>query len=110
MTNHVYVRDFVLQPAGSTGTGNGNEWDLQGLNVEASIYMTWASGSSAGQVVIEASNVTAYAGTWAPLTTISWSAASKIDLYQFQGTFRYVRARIASAITNGSVTVLGDAN
>ena len=94
----------ILQNA-KTNTGNGTELQLDNCTNFLTIYVVWAASSAAGQVVIETAESTGYTGTWAPLATVNFSVASKADVVNIIAPMRFVRARIASAITSGSVTI-----
>ena len=107
--NHVYVRDFIFQDAGAS-TANGNELDLQAQSCSVDIHVIWSAGTSAGVIKIEEAQSTAYAGTWATLATVSWTAASKVDNVKMEGTFKYIRCRISTTVVGGTVTVTGDVN
>jgi hypothetical protein len=67
-----------------------------------------SSGVSAGVVIIEGSNVSGYAGTWLPLVSLTINAASKlfegsISLANGDPLVRYVRLRIETAISGGTI-------
>jgi len=73
---------------------------------ELAVYVSWGTGVTAGVVQIETADDPAYAGTWAPLATVTYaSGAPKQDIVQITGVALYVRARISTAIANGTVTV-----
>jgi len=72
------------------------------LLVEAS------SGTSAGVVTIEGAVSSTYTGTWFSLGTATTNAASRIFSASFDNLakpFPYVRARISTNITSGTVDV-----
>jgi hypothetical protein len=69
------------------------------------IYVRFNAGTSAGAVVIEEASDPAYTGTWALLTTIAWSAATKESSYLVIGSYRALRARISVAVVGGNVDV-----
>ncbi|MBI4916883.1 MAG: hypothetical protein HY825_13630 [Acidobacteria bacterium] len=97
------VRTIPLQAAAATG--NGNTWNTRGAINDNLVFVAWSAGCSAGVVTIETAETAAYAGTWAPLTTVSWSAASKTDVVQIIGPIGVIRARISTAVVGGTVTV-----
>lgn len=71
---------------------------------EKTVYIQWSAGVSAGVVILETASVSTYAGTWAPLVTIPWTAASKEDVVQVSGVMMTLRTRISTVITGGTVT------
>ena len=73
---------------------------------ETAFYIAFGAGTSAGAVVIETAATPDYTGTWANLSTITWSAASKTHHVAITGVFRALRARISTAIVGGTVTVV----
>lgn len=72
---------------------------------ESAFYVEFSVGSAAGVVLIETASQEDYAGTWAILATVTWSAASKSHYVALTGALRSVRARISSAVTTGTVNV-----
>ena len=103
------IRDMqsqALQNAASA-IGNGTTVDLEGYPVDSVVYARWSANVDAGQLVIETSDDSSFAGTWAPLATLTISAgvgSGKIDVVQIQGVLRYIRARIATVVNGGNVT------
>lgn len=65
----------------------------------------WSAGAAAGTVVIESAYTQSYAGTWNPMMTFNWSAASSVSFDTADVAGLFVRARITSAITSGTVDV-----
>lgn len=94
--------DFVLQDAATTG--NGTAADLGGISREVAVYVIWSSGTSAGAVSIETANTTDYAGTWAVLAPVPWTAASRADIVQVSGVMKAIRARISTNVVGGTVS------
>lgn len=85
-----------------------NTTSVAGVNTtnqcrESAVYVSWSAGTSAGSVQIESADSPTYAGTWAPLSLVSWSAVSKQDLVQITGVHKALRTRIASTIVGGTV-------
>lgn len=75
---------------------------------ESVIYVKWSAGVGAGAVTIESSDDSAYAGTWAPLTVVTQSGASREDIVQITGIHLNLRSRISTLVTGGTVsTILG---
>ena len=62
----------------------------------------------AGEVTIEAANSATYAGTWAVVDVQNFTAApsaNSIVMGTYPGPFQFVRARVTSNVTGGTVTV-----
>lgn len=95
----------TLQSAATTG--NGTALNCNNAVVETGIYVTWTSGCTGGAVTIETAPSSDYAGTWAVISTQTYSAGCT-QLVQVTGAFRAIRARISSNVTGvgGSVTVV----
>lgn len=75
---------------------------------ESVIYIKWGAGVGAGAVTIESSDDSAYSGTWAPLTIVTQSGASREDIVQITGIHLNLRSRISTLVTGGTVsTILG---
>ncbi len=72
---------------------------------ETAVYVQWSAGTSAGAVTIESAHDASYSGTWAPLGTVTWTAASKEDLLQITGIHLAIRARVSTTVTGGTVSV-----
>lgn len=68
------------------------------------VYVSWSAGTSAGVVTIETAHTSAYAGTWAPLTTVTWAAANTEAVYQLNGTYESIRTRVSTTVVGGTVT------
>lgn len=77
-------------------TNKAKEWQ---------VLVKYGAGTSAGVVSVETHNdpsdVTT--GGWAPIGTIPWSAASKIEKLQFTGSEAAIRLRISTAIVGGNI-------
>jgi hypothetical protein len=87
----------------STGSASaGNQFMTQCR--ESAVYIIWGAGTSAGAVTIESSYLDTYAGTWAPITTVAWSAASKQDMVQLTGVQMNLRTRVSTTIVGGTVS------
>ena len=85
----------------TTGTTVGSPFVSQCR--ESAIYVEWGVGTTAGVVTIESASSAAYTGTWAPLGTVTWSAASKADIIQITGVHLALRARISTGVTGGTI-------
>src|SRR3990172_6687260 len=103
MTQAPIFHDQQLQAAATTG--NGAAIDLAGISREGAIYIVWSAGTSAGAVTLETAHAAAYAGTWDALLTMAWSSASKVDIIQFSGCYKALRARISTDIVGGTLDV-----
>ncbi len=90
-------------------TGNVNIADIANSD-ELAFYVEFDHTSSAGVVLIETASSDTYAGTWAVLATITWSAIDKCHYVAVSTPVRAVRARISSAVTAGTVSVRMVAN
>src|SRR5262245_3095838 len=69
--------------------------------IEAAVE--WSAGTSAGVVTLEGAKLSNYGGAWQQIDTFTWSAASKIDLRDYDKTFKFVRFRISTAIVGGTI-------
>jgi hypothetical protein len=101
---------YTLQSAAYTG--NGNVWDTQTSSRTMTLYVQWDAGTTAGGITIETSpaSATGYSGTWAPLATVAWSAASKQDVVQITAPVGSLRARVSTNVTNSGTQVIPAAN
>lgn len=72
---------------------------------EVAFYVDFNHTAAAGQVLVETASDVDYAGTWAILATVNWSAIDKCHYVAVTGAFRALRVRIASAVTSGAVSV-----
>lgn len=71
---------------------------------ETVIYLNWSAGVNAGAVTVESSENSAYAGTWAPLQTVTQTGASREDIVQITGIHLNLRTRVSTLVTGGTVT------
>ncbi len=76
----------------------------QGRAKEWCHTIVWGAGCAAGAVVVEAAHDPAYAGTWALLATVPWSAASKVDVVNVTGVYEALRHRISVGVVGGTVS------
>lgn len=70
---------------------------------ETAIYIQWGAGVGSGGVTIESAHDPNYAGTWAPLTVVAWTAQSKEDIIQVTGVHSAIRTRISTIIGGGTI-------
>ena len=74
---------------------------------ESTFYVVFGPNTTAGAVMIESAHNPAYTGTWAQQgSTVSWAAATRVHTVSITGTFLALRARISTAITGGTVSVI----
>lgn len=67
-------------------------------------YINWATGVTAGTVVIETADSSTYAGTWAPIATIvnNGGGTAYIDYVQHPGGgFKAIRHRVSVTVSGG---------
>jgi len=91
--------------AATTGTGTAVSC-TNAIQVGWSVI--WSAGVTAGEVTIEAANSATYSGTWAVLDVQNFTdapAANSVMIGTYPGPFQFVRARITSTVTDGTVTV-----
>ena len=107
-TNYTYpinatLGTWTLQDVATSG--NGDAIDFNASVGSVVLYVSWSAGCSAGVLVVETAASASYAGTWAPLATVTWSAASKTDIVQIIAPVEALRVRISTPISGGTVTV-----
>ena len=71
---------------------------------ESAVYVIWGAATSAGAVTVESSYDDTYAGTWAPLAVVNWSAVSKQDVVQITGIHMSLRTRVSTTVVGGTVS------
>jgi hypothetical protein len=69
------------------------------------LYVAFGAGTTAGSVIIEGSHAPGYTGTWEPIATVAWSAATKVNRVVVTGPHIALRARVSVAVVGGSVDV-----
>ena len=68
-------------------------------------HISWGTGVTSGVVEIECADDSSYAGTWAPMATVTFSGtAPKQDYVYTPGRPRAIRHRISTVVANGTVT------
>jgi hypothetical protein len=77
--------------------------DLGAGALNTLITLVFGAGTTAGTVVIEGSHDPNYAGAWANLATVAWTAASTVKQVTVAGPFQYLRARISVAVVGGTI-------
>jgi hypothetical protein len=103
------LSNYSLLDAVTTGSGTLNQADMANVT-ELGVYVLFGASVSAGVLVIETAPTDDYAGTWAVLATINWSAASKCHYTAVTGAMGAVRVRITTTVVGGTVTVKAVAN
>lgn len=90
--------------AASTDETIGTELPITGFDRVGWAVVT-SAGVSAGVVTIEWSPTSGYSGTWSNIEDITTSAATTVYGSSQDAIAGFVRARISTAITGGTVTV-----
>ena len=73
---------------------------------EMAFYIEWSTGVTAGVVEVETASHAAYTGTWDSVATTTYtSGAPKSEVVVSHGVGLAFRARISTAVANGTVTV-----
>src|SRR5262245_38392938 len=88
----------------NVASGSGSEWNGQGLYANIAITADWSSGGSGGVIKVEESRSAGYSGTWSTLATITQAAASSQDTVKLSGVFNYIRTRLSTSVSGGTVT------
>lgn len=81
-------------------------WIYVGFCDETTVYITWGAGVTVGGVTIDTTDDTTSAATPAPLTSeiaFSGTAPNK-TIVQITGLEVWVRSRVSTAITGGTVS------
>lgn len=111
---HVYnplARAQSTQPpvvslnAVTTGTGTAVSTSNA---IQVGWTVIWSAGVGAGEVTIEAANSSTYAGTWSTIDVRNFTdapGANSTVIGTYPGPFQFVRARVTSNVTGGTVTV-----
>lgn len=88
-------------------TGTGTAFAMNNA-VQVGWAVIWSSGVTAGEVKIEAAASANYSGTWYELDKQTFSAApaaNSVMLGTFPGPLLFVRARVSTTVSDGTVTV-----
>lgn len=95
---------FILQDAATTGDGSvvavpPGFW-------QHSVIIKGSAGVSAGAIQLECASANDYSGAWIPIgggpVTVPDDGE---ELIQFEGTYLFIRARVSTDVTDGTVTV-----
>ena len=94
-----------LQSAATTG--NGNEYNCQGVAGQYVLRVIGAGTITTGELQLEEALTSGYTGTWAPLGPPVTPVSGQVVSVTFSGAPAIVRARISVDVTGsgGSVTV-----
>lgn len=85
----------------STFQGIANSVPMQGFHH----HISWSTGVTSGVVEIECADASTYAGTWAPIATVTFAGtAPKQDYVYSPGRPKAIRHRISTVIGGGTVT------
>lgn len=79
--------------------------DLVNKAIGVSIYAVYGAGVASGVVVLEGAHDPAYAGTWATIATLAWSAANKVVNAAVVGNHAALRVRVSTVLAGGTVDV-----
>ena len=72
---------------------------------ETTHYIEWGEGVAAGVVEIESAPRETYTGTWAPISTVTFSGtAPKTDYVRVQGNYAALRHRVSTIVVDGTVS------
>jgi hypothetical protein len=95
---------YTLQSAATTG--NGNIVSPPPSFIHHTITIKGLTAIAAGAVQIETADDDTYTGTWGqigggPITVVDVTEI----VVNFEGVFKFIRARISTTVTGGTVTV-----
>jgi hypothetical protein len=96
---------FTTLNAATTGTGTALATNNA---VQVGWAVIWSADVTAGEVVIEAAMTKDYAGTWAELDRQAFGDApsdNAVMMGTYPGPLPFVRARVTTTVTDGTVTV-----
>jgi hypothetical protein len=94
-----------LQTA-ATATGNGRIIAIPNSFTQHRVNIKGNGAVGAGAIQIESAEAEDYSGTWSPIagSPITVPADSELDV-NFNGVYKFLRARISTLVTVGTVTV-----
>lgn len=96
----------TTQPALTTATGDGLAVDCRNFS-QITVYIVGSSGISAGAVTIEESATFDYAGTWAAVgSAVTAVASTTVATHLTEGAYAFVRTRVSTTISGGTIQVL----
>lgn len=72
---------------------------------QAAWEVTWPTGITKGDVVIETSSDASYTGTWREIFRFTWSAPdNRKDGQEMEGRFAFMRARLLAGTTGAQTS------
>jgi hypothetical protein len=102
MASQVLVDQYLAQGITTQDLTRYFPDSLNGQYLEFTLYVTFSHASAAGVVTVETAPSADYAGTWASIGTVTWSAIDKAHYMSVAGTFKSVRARLSTGVTSGT--------
>jgi len=92
----------------AAASGNGTVLAIPDSFRNHKVIIKWGAGTNAGAIQIESADDPTYTGTWGQVGggPIAWSAASLENQIEIVGLFRFIRARISTNVTGGTVDVI----
>lgn len=104
MARTLFSKKVLSAKAAADATGIGYAPADQVANLrETVVLVEFSAGTSVGTVLVEAARSNDYAGTWATIATIAWSAASSVKQANITGVHLALRLRISVAVVGGTV-------
>lgn len=95
---------FTLQDAKTTG--NGNVIVIPSSITKHRLTIKGSTGVSAGTIQPESANASDYSGTWSQIGGGPITVVDDTELeYNWEGNYSFIRSRISTDITDGTVTV-----
>lgn len=91
----------TLQSAATTG--NGTAIAIPNSFTQHEVNLKGSAGISAGKVQVETADAIDYAGTWAAVGSEQTLIASTELRVSFSGIYRFIRARISTTVSNGTL-------
>lgn len=102
--HEVVLTDAAADETASTALGPAKLDKLK----NHTFYADWGTGVTAGVITVETASHAEYTGTWSPIPsgTITFAGtAPNAGHLSFVGAYLALRARISTAVANGTVTV-----
>lgn len=84
-------------------TGNGTVVVIPNSFKDHEVNLKGSAGISAGKVQVETADAPDYAGTWAVVGSEQTLIASTELRVSFSGIYRFIRARISTTVSNGTL-------
>lgn len=99
------MRGVPLALQSGATTGNGTVAAIPSSFNQHSFYIKGIDTPSAGAIQLESADDPDYAGTWAPVAGGPVTVPDGEVLVQVTGQLRFVRARVSTTVTSGTVDV-----